>query len=104
MNKEEFKESFKSTLDNMYKIMERKNSDYAKISAFWNFELVEKLWITSIEKWILVRMADKMSRISTLIDQDAKVKDESIMDTLQDLANYSVILKIYLEYANKNKK
>jgi hypothetical protein len=49
-------------------------------------------------------MADKMSRISTLIDQDAKVKDESIMDTLQDLANYSVILKIYLEYANKNKK
>jgi hypothetical protein len=34
MNKEEFKESFKSTLDNMYKIMERKNSDYAKISAF----------------------------------------------------------------------
>ena len=74
MDKEEFKKNFKDTLDNMYNIMERKNSDYAKTSAFWNFELVEKLWITSIEKWILVRMADKMSRISTLIDQDAKVK------------------------------
>lgn len=101
MNKTQFKEEFKKTLNTMYSIMEKKNADYAKESAFWNFELVEKLWITSIEKGILVRMADKMSRISTIIDQEAQVKDEAIEDTLQDLANYAIILKIYLEYRSK---
>ena len=40
---------------------------------------------------------NKMSRIATLIDTEASVKDEAITDTLHDLANYSVILKIYLE-------
>ena len=64
-------------------------------------KLVESLWITSVEKWILVRMADKMSRISTLIDQEAQVKDEAIEDTLQDLANYSIILKLYLSTKTK---
>jgi len=97
MNKKEFKEEFKYTLENMYNIMEKKNADYAKTDPFWNFKLVESLWITTVEKGILVRMADKMSRISTLIDQEAQVKDEAIEDTLQDLANYSIILKLYLE-------
>lgn len=101
MDKKEFKVEFKATLDEMFAIMEAKNDDYSKTSAFWNFELVEKLWIASLEKWILVRMCDKVARISTLIDQDAKVKDESIMDTLKDLANYSVILKIYLSSKQK---
>lgn len=98
MNREEFKESFENTLKDMHTIMQAKNSDYASESnPFGNFSLVEQLWITSIEKWILVRMADKMSRISNLIESEAKVKDESIADTLSDLANYSVILKVYLE-------
>ena len=97
MNKTNFKEEFKKTLDTMYSIMEKKNADYAKSDPFWNFKLVESLWITSVEKGILVRMADKMSRISTLIDQEAQVKDEAIEDTLQDLANYAIILKIYLQ-------
>jgi hypothetical protein len=37
-----------------------------------------------------------MSRISTLIDKEAKVEDEKIIDTLVDLANYAIILKVYL--------
>ena len=98
MEKKEFKEQFRDTLDNMYNIMENKNADYAKTDPFGNFRLVETLWITSVEKGILVRMCDKMSRISTLIDQKAEVKDEAIEDTLEDLANYSIILKLYLKY------
>lgn len=101
MNKKEFKEEFKKTMEEMFAIMEAKNDDYSKTSAFWNFELVNTLWITSVKKWILVRMCDKIARISTLIDQNEKVKDESINDTLIDLANYSIILKIYLSSNNK---
>lgn len=100
MDNQEFKDKFAETLDTMYKIMEAKNADYGWWNPFWNFELIEKMWVTSLEKWILVRMTDKMSRIANLIESDPKVKDEAITDTLQDLANYSIILKLYLE--NKN--
>ena len=43
MNKEQFKQEFKNTLEDMYLLMEKKNADYTKQSAFGNFELVEKL-------------------------------------------------------------
>jgi hypothetical protein len=46
-------------------------------------------------------MADKMSRIINLTERDAEVKDESINDTLVDLANYSIILKLYIESKSK---
>jgi len=102
ITREEFIKQFEHSLTWMYTIMKAKNADYANDNnPFANFTLVEQLWITSLERAILVRMSDKMSRISNLIDKEAKVKDEAISDTLSDLANYSVILKIFLE--NKNK-
>ena len=57
---------------------------------------VEILDVCSTEAGIVVRMTDKLSRIANLIKQDAKVKDESISDTLLDLMNYANILKVYL--------
>ena len=104
MNTKEFKENFRSTLETMYEVMEKKNSDYAKWWAFDNFELVEKLWVTSVEKGIFIRMLDKVGRISSLLEQENKVKDESIIDSISDLANYSVLLKVYLEDKKKNWK
>jgi hypothetical protein len=46
-------------------------------------------------------MTDKMQRIANLLDKEAMVKDESILDTLQDLSNYSLILRVYLEQKNE---
>lgn len=42
---------------------------------------------------ILVRLHDKLSRLDSLLmaPEDAKVKDESIDDTLMDLANYAIM-------------
>lgn len=101
MNKGQFKEAFENTLTLLYKTMDVKNTDYAtKDNPFSNFTLVNSLWITTVERWILVRMTDKLSRISNLIDSEAKVKDETIIDTLVDLANYSIILKLYIEDKN----
>lgn len=51
----------------------------------------------SIEQGIVVRMADKMSRIGTLLQKESMVKDEAIEDTLIDLINYAAILKSYLK-------
>ena len=89
---------FKSKLESMYNIMRIKNSDYAsEDNPFRNLMMVEKLWLSSTEKWILIRMVDKISRVSNLLNKKNKVKDESIEDTLLDLANYSLILSIYIK-------
>ena len=77
----------------------RKNADYSwDALAFKNFDMVEKLWICSAETWILVRMTDKLSRIITLLqsNDEPKVKDEKITDTLADLSNYARILNVYI--------
>lgn len=100
MNKETFKKLFKEKLDYMYETMEKKNSDYSgwdKVdNPFQNFELVEQLGITTTSKGILVRICDKMSRISSLMDNEAKVADESQIDTCIDWANYFLILALRL--------
>lgn len=47
------------------------------------------------------RLYDKMNRLITLIKVKPQVKDESVLDTIQDLACYSVMLHNY--YTNKEK-
>lgn len=82
----------------MREITRRKNLDYATDSdAFQNFRLTEHLQITNTSRGILVRMCDKFQRICNLIGgNDAAVLDEKIDDTLKDLANYAIILLIYM--------
>lgn len=97
MTNQEFIKQFKEILDNMFEIMNKKNHDYWwGTEPFNNFKMTELLWITSVENWILTRMTDKLSRIIQLKDKDWLV-DEKITDTLEDLANYSIILLLYFK-------
>jgi len=78
-------------------ISKRKNGDYAnEDDPFQNFRACQAMGIPS-EVGLVVRMTDKLARISNLIHREAKVADESILDTLSDLANYAMILRMYLE-------
>lgn len=81
-----------------------KNSDYggSNKDPFANFQN-STIVNVPIEKGIMVRMMDKVSRITTLLDKEAKVKDESIQDTLMDLINYTAILKSYLKNKSLSK-
>lgn len=45
----------------------------------------------------LVRMEDKLGRLDSLKDRDPLVKDESLQDTLLDLANYAIMTAMWLE-------
>lgn len=95
-------QQFLQRLEELYKsnleISKAKNSDYAGDGdPFKNFKLCETLGICSVEEGMLVRITDKLSRISNLLKKEAKVKDESVLDTLQDLSNYSMIMRVYLE-------
>lgn len=80
-------------------ISRAKNSDYATTAdPFANFKVCEALGIPA-EVGIVVRLSDKLARVSNLIQPGrvAQVVDESILDTLSDLANYSMILRMLIE-------
>lgn len=49
----------------------------------------------------VVRLGDKMNRIESLTKKEAQVKDESIKDTLLDMANYAIMTVMWM---NKNQK
>ena len=92
----------KKVCENLQKIVEKKNNDYAGSEidndAFKNFKMVEQFGICSAEAGVLVRMTDKLARISTFVkDGQLKVKDESVKDTLDDLANYAIILRAIID-------
>ena len=49
----------------------------------------------------VVRLGDKMKRIESLVTKKAEVKDESIKDTLLDLANYAIMTVMWLNQQPK---
>lgn len=75
---------FNDITDEMNALYERKNHDYGNSFS----ETFRKLGIISAA----TRMLDKMNRIVSLVTKDQqKVNDESLRDTLIDIANYAVM-------------
>lgn len=86
----------------MQEITAKKNADYtgAGDDPFANFRKIEVLTNGAVtaEAGFLTRMTDKFSRIGSFLQNgELQVKDESVMDTLMDLANYSALLAGYIE-------
>ena len=76
-------------------IISRKNQDYgAGSDPFRNFRSASVVGL-SVERAILVRTLDKLSRVSTLLDKPPAVVEESLEDTIIDAINYLAILKAY---------
>ena len=87
-------------LESMSRIAKAKNADYTGGSddPFSNFRQVESLGIASTEQGFLTRMVDKVARISSFVKQGTlQVKDESVEDTLLDLANYCILMAAYIK-------
>lgn len=81
-----------------------KNADYTGGSddPFSNFTCVEAYGVKS-EHGFITRMSDKMKRISSFVTNgELQVKDESVTDTLQDLANYSMLFAAYIKSKSTN--
>ncbi|WMU08007.1 hypothetical protein vBCtySFA88_00075 [Clostridium phage vB_CtyS-FA88] len=89
---------FKNIVATMTKIFEAKNADYGNSFG----KLFEEYGTTSL----LIRLEDKLNRLKTLANKDftTKVRDESITDTLLDLANYAILGKIALDKFNEKAK
>lgn len=84
-------QEFKNITQEMLETYSRKNTDY------------DDAFIKSLEEDGLlvakIRLGDKYKRFSALIKQENLVKDESIEDTLLDMASYAIMTVMF----NRNK-
>lgn len=82
-------------------LMSLKNRDYAGnegLEPFANFTRVEAMGICKTEQGFMVRLTDKMSRLSSFVRSGKMhIKDESFKDTCVDVINYMVLLAAYLK-------
>lgn len=87
-------EQFKEITDSMLETFIKKNHDYG--NSFEQSLIEEGLAAARI------RMGDKWSRFKNLSKGvNNKVKDESIADTLLDLANYAIMTYMYINGRGK---
>jgi hypothetical protein len=104
MTKKELLENHITLCDAARTLMEKKNTDYAGRSGtepFANFTRVESMGICSTERGMLVRLTDKMSRLSSFVEAGKmEVANESFEDTIVDVINYMVLLHSYVKDKN----
>ena len=89
---------FHELVEKMREIHNKKNADYGDGKQLGNFNEAEGFGVSAF-KGVLIRISDKYSRIKSLSkrkDMKGEVEDESIEDTLIDLANYSILAIIML--------
>jgi len=104
MNSKELLQSFKAITDKMCGIIEKKNNDYASnTDAFSNFKFCSDFAGCSVEQVFSVFLAVKFARLKELLN-GKEAKNESIEDTLIDLANYCVLYKIYRDENIQNQQ
>lgn len=85
--------AFRDITDKMYDTFKAKNTDYK--NSF------HKIFKECGMTYAYGHMAEKLERINSLRKNEAKVKGESMKDSLYDLANYAILTIIELE---KNEK
>lgn len=86
----------KTMFQDCIETMKLKNRDYSSGEhPFGNFDAVRQYGVSPVTGFI-ARMSDKIERTNTWLEYGSlKVRDESIKDTLADLANYAMLLDGY---------
>lgn len=89
MNKVQTHETICKELNALYA---RKNADYGDSfgKSYHEYGLT----------MACIRLEDKLNRIKALRTKEAQVNDESILDTLMDLANYSIMTLVEMRVAD----
>lgn len=83
------------TCDEIKNLLIRKNHDYGNsfTKQYKKYGLLSGI----------IRLDDKMSRLDTLIEKDAQV-NESIEDTVADIAGYAILLLVELRKENEKNR
>lgn len=85
--------TFRDITNGMYDTFKAKNHDYGNSFG----ELFEECGMT----YAYGHMAEKLRRVKSLMKDEAKVKGESMRDSLLDLANYAILTIMELDKTKK---
>jgi hypothetical protein len=100
MQQQEFFDLYDDVVDKCRSTVERKNHDYTggDADALANFKLCENQGLCNPKVALLVRISDKMQRLTTFVNQgELKVNNESAKDAIEDSINYLIFLYALLE-------
>jgi len=94
--------TFEELLEELKDLHNRKAHDYAGEDKLANFKLSR---MAGVKPWVgcIIRMGDKYSRLCQFAkSKELKVEDETVEDTLKDLATYSLLaLQLFEEEQNE---
>jgi len=98
------KERFNELVKEMIELHDKKNHDYAGGDYLSNFLMCEKFLGIPAWKGSLIRLSDKVSRIMNIAKtEEIAVSDETVVDTLMDLAVYAIVTRILYENSKASK-
>ena len=97
MNLENQINQFAEITEQMKSIMFAKGNDYANDDRLSNFKLAGNISGLSPELNCLSLIATKVARLGVLLNNDKTPNNESVNDSLLDLANYTVLLTMLLK-------
>ena len=102
MTQDELLAAIQSLVSGRLDILRRKQHDYAQgDDAFSNFRTVAAVAGVSVQQCFVVWLATKVVRLGQLISNGKDPQNESIRDTLIDIANYAELFYVWLG-AEKN--
>ena len=97
MTKEEQLQHFGYFTEKMKSTLFSKGDDYANEDRLSNFKMAGAISGGDAKTNCLNLIATKVARLGVLINSDQEPNNESISDSILDLANYSVLLSMIIE-------
>lgn len=104
MNKQQQEAHLKAFTERMASILLSKGDDYANEDRLSNFKLAGTICGLKPEQNCLSLIATKVARLGVLIKSEKKPNNESIRDSIIDLANYAALLDMIVEDGDICKK
>ena len=97
MTLDQQKQSFAAMVAKMESTLFKKGNDYANTDRLSNFKLAGAIAGGSAETNCLNMIATKVARLGVILNSSGEPNNESIEDSILDLANYAVLLGMILE-------
>jgi hypothetical protein len=96
MTSDKRKELFTDFTDNMAKILISKGNDYATQDVLSNFKLAGNIANQKVNNPSAINclnlIATKVARLGNLLSSEGDIKNESVEDSVLDMANYTFLL------------
>lgn len=96
MNKQEQLKHFEAIIAKMREVLISKGDDYANDDRLSNFKTVAQITGTTPARSCLNLIATKVARLGNLLNSKEPPRNESIRDSVLDLANYAILLDALL--------